>query len=481
MSCNCGKHNVPHVAPPGHDCNHINHVFDPNPPAFYGTWKHMSGFDPSGKVSVCTPGIDSGLYTKCGPLNCTCKCGSLYTLTGVKTSARIVVDITMNYADSTSVTVTITPGEVYMFTYLEEGELKDCCGLVTSIYKVETLESKTNLYKIRVDCSSSYGSNVVVFKTDQIRMVEKYKAYMFESSKLSNCTAQSGTAVSAIIRDAIVVNAELDSNNNFIKGDIIYGVLENGKLVNCTVEGENDKGHVLMLVDAVCHGGEIVSGKILNGILKSGDVDGIVDEDTGISTGTARGTITNAVILKAKTTGGYTEEGEGTLIDPIIEGTLYESTITGDIVTTGGVTIGDVTTGGVTVGGTATGGTAVGYINGKMFKITGGTTTGTLHSVGGTVVGGVISGGTRVGNAIYGATVTGGTLTGGITTGGTTSGGKIEPVEAGDIRVAETPVEPATSGKRPYRDDCLLVGKDKTTDEPWTNIATTNMEKLEIL
>ena len=489
MSCNCGNHHSHPPIPPGHDCSHINHVFDPNPPAFYGTWKHMSGFDPNGKVSVCQPGIESGLYSKGGPLNCNCGCASLYSLTGVKTTARIILEVSLSYSNpSKDKSIILQPGNVYLFTYLEDGELKDCCGLLTNIYKVEGLESKTNLYKIRVDCSTSYGANVVVFKTDQIRGVEEYKNYMFEPTKLSDCTAKNGSIVSAIIKDAIVINAEVDKYNNIIRGDIIYGILENGKMVDAIVKGTNENGHILVMVDAPCYGGEIVSGKILNGVLKSGDVDGVTEEGTGITTqATLKGIITNAVIQKAVTKGGYTNEGEGTLIDPTIDnGNTYGGTITGTTVTTGGVTSGNITTGGTTVttDGTVIGGVTIGEINGRQFKIENGTTKGTFTTTGGVVVGGTVTGGQRIGNTIYNATVTGGTVTGGITTGGTTtvdlSIGDITPATADDIIIKTTEYDPnQDTGKRTkIRNDVLWIGEDRITHEPWTNIATTTIGKV---
>jgi len=428
MSCNCGGGHQP-LHGPGHDCNLINHAFDPNPPAFYGTWNHLHGHDATSRVSVCQPGVHSGLYKKSGPLNCQCSCATMYTLTGIQTTARIVLDVKLSYniADMNKI-VTITPGELYTFTYLEDGQLKTCSGKVTNIYKVNELEESTNLYKIRVDCSSNYNNHVAVFKTDQIRGVDKYSIYAGEDTIITNGYHEYGTTIAQVIKDAIVVDAELDSEKNIIKGTIIAGTLEFASTMDGVCVGTNSNSRDVLITGVVSTNGEIAGGTILNGIVRSGDIDGETDEATGIVIhATIKGIIGNAVIVNSKVSGVQVAANKGTIIDPVIQGTtVYNATVSGDdMVTTGGITIGNLTTGGVT-----TGGTAVGTIDGKSYSITGGTTTPTksgagtgesLTTSGGVLTGGEIIGGTRIGNAIYGATIKGGVVHNGVTTGGDTS------------------------------------------------------------
>ncbi len=427
MSCKCGHGHGPMPHPshgPGHDCNFISHAFDPNPPAFYGTWNHLYGHDATNRVSVCQPGVQSGLYRKNGPLNCPCGCATMYTLTGVTTKARVVLDVTLTYTVSDlNKTITISPGEMYTFDYLEDGEMKNCSGKVTNIYKVEQLEENPNLYKIRVDCSTNYNNNVVVFKTDQIRGVQKYYQYAMEDSEITNGYHEGGTTIAQLIRDAVVVDAELDAEKNVLKGTIVYGILESGMTVDGVVIGTNKSGHDILLTNAQSVGGEISSGMLLNGIVRSGDIDGETDEATGIVTkATIKGLIANVVILNTNVAGVRVPSGKGTVVDPTIDdGILYNATVSGDIVTTGGVTVGNITTNGTTKGGTAEGGVAYGTIDGKQYSIEGGRTTGDLTTTGAVVVGGTIVGGTKVGNVIYNATVTGGVASNGITTGGTTT------------------------------------------------------------
>ena len=435
MSCNCGGGGHHHPIPPhgpGHDCNLINHAFDPNPPAFYGTWKHLHGHDATSRVSVSQPGVQSGLYKKCGPLNCQCNCAKMYTLTGIKTVAKIVLEVRLSYtiADMNKV-ITISPGDIYTFEYLEDGELKTCTGKVANIYKVNELEGNTNLYKIRVDCSTDYSHNVVVFKTDQLRGVEKFYQYAAEDNAVTNGVHEGGTTIAQTIRDAIVIGAELDSNKNIYKGTIIAGTLDWGQTIDGVCIGTNSSGHDIMMSPVTSTGGEIAGGTILNGIVRTGDIDGEVDPDTGIVTNaTIKGIIANAVIANSKVSGARVDNGNGTVIEPVIEDSIvYNAVVTGEnMVTTGGITVGNMTTGGITKGGTARGGIAYGIINGKQYVIEDGTTTTInintsnekLTTTGGVLIGGTAVGGTKIGNAIYGATITGGTVNSGLTTGGNT-------------------------------------------------------------
>lgn len=425
MSCNCGHHHHNHMGPP-HDCNHINHAFDPKPPAFYGTWDHLFGHDISHRVSLGQPGVQSGLYRKCGPLNCAC-CGKVTMLTGVDASAKLILTVHLSYSDSSmNKDIDIEPGYIYTLEYLNEGELCQCTGLVTNIYKVSQLDETTNLYKINVDCSTQYSHNVVVIKTDQLRGIAKYQPYYGEDTSIRSAWHLYGTTISQMILDAVIVDAELDKDRNLVKGRIIRGTLQNATTTSGICIGENSSNHNIILYNASSTGGNILDGLIVNGIVASGDIDGETEEDTGyIVRATVKGTLRNVLIVDSKVTGCSVPSETGTLLTPIIEDSrVLDATVTGDdMVTTGGITVGNITIHGTTVGGIARGGIAIGQIDGKDFTIFGGTTISNgseMITSDGIVVGGTIVGGSRVGNAIYGATITGGVVTRGITTGGAT-------------------------------------------------------------
>lgn len=422
MSCNCG-HNHNHMGPP-HDCNHINHVFDPKPPAFYGTWHHLYGHDISQRVSLGQPGVQSGLYRKCGPLNCSC-CGKVTMLTGVNTTAKLILTVTLTYSDSSmNKEIDIEPGKLYTIDYLNEGKVCQCTGLVTNIYKISQLDESTNIYKINIDCSTQYAHNMVVIKSDQLRGVVKYQPYYGEDTELSSAWHLYGTTIAQQILDAVIVDAELDKDKNLVKGKIIQGTLQNATTTSGICIGENNLKHEIVLYNASSTGGNVLDGLLVNGIVTGGDIDGEVEEDTGyIIHATVKGNLRNVLLADTKISGAYVSSNNGTLLTPIIEDSrVLNATITGnDMVTTNGITVGNITIHGTTVGGNAQGGTAIGKIDGKDFTILGGTTIGSnMVTTDGIVVGGTIIGGTRVGNAIYGATIQGGVCTRGITTGGST-------------------------------------------------------------
>lgn len=483
MACNCGggSHFHENVGIP-RSCNQINHVFENNPPAFYGTWNHLYGHEVSNRVSSCQPGISGGLYRQNGPLNCNC-CGCTATmLTNVKTSAKIILTITFQYTNNGTTSIDITPGVLYTVQYLENGEIYQCTGMVTNIYKVEQLNESSNIYKIRIDCSTNYNHKVVVIKSDQIRGIKTYIPYQDEDTTLTNALHEYATVISNVIKDAIIIDGELDKNGNILKGTIINGTIEDGRTVDGLVNGTNSSNHNICMRNAQTAGGNITAGIILGGHFLSGDIDGKKEEDTGITTkATIKGILTDVIIINATVSGARTINNSGTVIDTtLFNSRLVDATVSGnDMITTGGITIGNITTNGTSIGGTATGGIASGYIDGIYFNMVSGTTVvnntssstpgyndstgnstnnygstttgsyynntgsgsssssnntvngniyaGKLVTHGGTVVGGTIRGGTRIGNAIYNATIIGGVCTGGITTGGYTYGGKLIP------------------------------------------------------
>lgn len=497
MACNCGQNKSAQLFGPGHDCNHINHVFDPNPPAFYGTWKPGCG---CGKSStVVNPGVSSGLYKCGGPLHCSCGKASAYNLIGVETKARIVLEIKMSYVNSSlDKTIIVEPGYVYSFDYLENGVMKHCTGLVTDVYRVEQVEGN-DIYKIRVDCSANYSNLVVVIKTDQIRGLEKYNPYEDADKGLTNGTHMCGTSVAAKIEEAYVIDAELDKNKNIVKGTIVSGRLK-GCTMDGIAEGTNKDGIILVMTSVQSTGGSYVSGYLLNGIVCDGDIEGDVDEDTGyVTNATIKGTIRNAMLINATLTevevDSTKNQNAHVMSNQYTDLTIVGTEVTGeDMVTTGGITIGDITTGGTTHGGTATGGTAIITEGDTRVAFTGGTTTGDITTTGGTVVGGVISGGTRIGNVIYNAVVTGGVLHDGTTSGGTTTydfnKDKVRPASSaaeapyGRI-IYENPnwndLNPRVDGfqrKLNSYEDLILATDRQNIGELYTNFGTCSMEKI---
>jgi len=502
MACNCGQNKSAQIFGPGHDCNHVNHVFDPNPPAFYGTWKPGCG---CGKSStVVNPGISAGLYKCGGPLHCSCTQASIYNLTGVETKARLVLEIKMTYVNSSlDKTIIVEPGNVYTFDYLEKGVMKHCTGLVTDIYKVEQVEESMDIYKIRIDCSANYSNLVVVIKTDQIRGLAKYSDYAGVDRSLKAAIHMAGTTIAAKIEECVITDAELDKNKNIVKGHI-----ESGKLTGCTmdgiVEGENKDNIIIGMTHAQSTGGSFADGYFLNGIVCAGDVDGDVDPDTGYITHATvtNGTIRNAMLIDTTITEADVDSNKNQNAE-ILENKYTDLTVIGtevtgeNMVTTGGITVGDITTGGTTTGGTATGGTAIYTTEGNArVGFVGGTTTGDIITTGGTVVGGIISGGTRIGNVVYNAVVTGGVLHGGTTSGGTTTYdfSKDKIIPASDAASIENPYgriiynNPHWNDVNPNLDnvqrvlrnyeDLILATDKKDIGELYTNFGTCTMEHL---
>ena len=418
-----------------------NHIFDPNPPSYYGDWSQPHGECIRNQISVCQPGMMTGLYNINGPLHICPAVNTASILTRVTTDAKIILTINFNYTDSSlNQSIDIIPGVIYTITYVENGDLKKCSGRVSSIYKVQSLENDS-IYKIKLDCSANYSNSVVIIKSDQIRYAYRYMQYAEEDPTIDKSIHKNGTTAADIVQDAVVTNAVLDANDNIITGNIISGTIVNGNTVDGIAQGYNSNGHKISVINGSTVGGIIQGGIILSGILRSGDVDKERDDKGIIRDATIKGILMNVVISDSEVINGKTSKG--TIIDPeIVNSTVQNAEVTGDnMVTTGGITIGNLTTKGTTIGGTAKGGTARGTIQGKQYIIENGITTGSkLVTTGGILVGGTITGGTQVGNAIVNAVITGGTVTGGTTTGGTTTDGEFKLASS-----AKLPVVPFTT------------------------------------
>ena len=415
-----------------------NHIFDPTPPPYHGGWNHLCGKDCANRVSVAQPGVASGLYAPTGPITiCPAYCSSTI-LTGVTSDAYIALKINFKFTNENfNKSIDVVPGRIYTVTFLEDGNIKKCSGRVTNIFKVNSLEND-NIYKIKLDCSSDYSNSVVVMKSDQIRDIVQYQKYADEETTISDSIHRGGTTAAAVIKDAIIKDATLDANNNIIGGKIMSGTIENGTTVDGIAEGYNSNNHRINVISGTTNKGIIQRGSIVNAIMRSGDIDGIKDDTTGITEhASVKGIITNAIIINSEVVGGTTTGG--TLIDNTINNsTVKDAKVTGeDMLTVGGVTIGNITTNGTTTGGTALGGYAIGTIDGKQYIITDGETTGNLTTTGGTLVGGEIIGGSRIGNMVINAVIKGGTVTGGVTTGGTTTNGTLLPIKSAEMPIVD--------------------------------------------
>ena len=73
-----------------------NHIFDPNPPSYYGDWSQPHGECISNQTSVCQPGMMTGLYNNNGPLHICPAVNTASILTRVTTDAKIILTINFN-------------------------------------------------------------------------------------------------------------------------------------------------------------------------------------------------------------------------------------------------------------------------------------------------------------------------------------------------------------------------------------------------
>ena len=376
MSCDCRNHGPIHQSFPYH-CDHVNRMFDPNPPAFYGTWNNTHRFSTTNRVSLTQPGVANGLFAKQGPLNCQC-CGNVTSLIGVLTQSRTVLTLDFQYSNPNMNTrIDVEPGKIYTVEFTDNGQMFKVTGMVTDIYKVNQISDDYAIYKIKFDCSMNYSNNVVVVKTDQIRSLKEYYKYDAVDKNIKNAKHTFATNISDIINDAVIINAELDSGKNIISGTIIGGTIVNGKTVDGLVEGKNGNNENITMLNTITTGGTILNGKIVGGIIRSGDIDGIEGEDGITTNATVKGIISNAFISDISVEGAYTvDTTDAIVIDKVLENSqVINAIVSGsDMITTGGITIDNITTGGITIGGTAVGGIASGFINNNYYTITGGTT-----------------------------------------------------------------------------------------------------------
>lgn len=487
--------------------NMINHTIDyypnmppPNPKTwtFYGNMESYRSFVDTNQFCAAAPGVSSGLYNPEGPLTLgNARCTPIY-LTNVKSTAKFSLKVEFTYSNSDlNESIDLEIGKVYVVTYLEVTNIKRCIGKCTDIWKVNSSETN-HYYKIKFDCSVEYLNQTVIIKNDQIRGLAIYTGYEDQSTTIKNSLHKYGTSCGTV-KDAVVINATVDSAGNIIEGDIVNGTLE-GYTVDGIANGKNNKEVTISTINSTTINGTIIEGKILSGLNTAGNVDGIVESDTGITTNaTIKGTIENAIIINSHIQGGTTSGGK--IIDPkITNSVLYNGSVTSeDMVTRGGVTIGNITTGGTTVGGTATGGVAVGMIDNKVFSLENGTTVADsgkeLITSGGVVIGGVVIGGEKRGRSIINAIVKGGVCINGVTVNGVTSGGTLIPTPTNQISLGKqipmnpnfNDINPATgrgnNEDKPTRtaspnDYDLFVAYNDNTGEVFSNLGTAVVQEV---
>lgn len=493
---------------PTHFGDNINHAFNHRPPLpppnpHTEAWYDIEQYRPYyhlGHCSCITPGNMQGLYNPNGPLQISPAFAARTILTGVSAKAKVSLSIKFSYNDETADNVVdLEVGGIYNFTYLENGNLMQCAGKVADMWKVYDSDNKYNFYKIKIDCSVEYTNKVVVIKNDQIRGLSKYVPYSNEDTTIANSVHLYGTTIGNI-SDAVVTNAEVDANGNILSGDIVAGVVD-GHTLDGVSKGENNKHHEIMVTNGDTIGGTIEQGKVLSAMVRSGNVDGTVEDGTNITTrATIKGAVlSNAIIVNTLVRGGKTSKG--VFLDPTLNDSIvYNAQVIGDdIITVGGVTDGNITTGGTSTGGEAHGGTAIGVINGKSYTIEGGITKSKdehhkLVTTGGVVVGGTVIGGVQSGGITIGAVVKGGVVSSGTTINGITNGGTIIPAVVNQVPIAKA-VHPSVNKNSaaidkisipttqrvptwPPETDDLIIFNNLNTGKMTTNVGTAPIERV---
>lgn len=443
-------HKPPFPSPPGELYNPYAHLHPNAPPfphpnpktwAFCKHWDEYRPFVDTSQFSNACPGVTSGLYHPCGPLNLGKANENPTFLTSVETECQFSLRVSFNYSNTRyNNSVDLTVGTLYNVTYLENGTLYSCVGKCSDIWKIYGTDNAV-YYKIKFDCSVDYVSKTVIIKNDQIRALSIYTGLEAEDSNIDNSEHNYGTTT-AIIEDAVITHVTMDANGNFIDGTVVSGIID-GCTCDGIANGTNKNGTKITTINTITKGGKIYNGKIISGIMISGSIDGgYTDPQTNIRTDVEfRGKVAHAIVINTTIKEG-TSAGGKIIVPEISNGIVYNARITGsDLITTGGVTAGNITTGGTSTGGTGTGGTAVGTIDERMYTIEEGITKPapgkSLITTGGVVTGGSIIGGVREGNLIIGATIQGGIVTQGNTINGVTTEGTIMPTPSNPIPVGK--------------------------------------------
>ena len=356
-------------------------------------------------------------------------------LIDVSTKPITTVVVGLQYSDETkNYNMEVEPSTKYTVVYLDNKQLKKVTGIVRDITKIYKLnETDTDIatiedYMITLDASTEFVSNVVKFKTNQIRSIKRFVKYADEGTDLTEASSHGGTTIGAVTK-IVIQDATIDDKGH-TSGGTTTGGDTTGETTGGITDGKNKNGNHVYITDGKVTGGTISGGTMVSGDMVSGTytiTGGTTVDSTGVTYhATITGNATNVIIANSVISGG-TSAG-GTVFDPTLTDTVViGGTVTsgGDMKTIGGITEGDITYGGTIYGGTVTGGEATGIINGKTGYATGDIVTTGGTTTGGVTTGGTVIGGTSVGSIIINATVIGGTATGGTTTGGTTTGGTI--------------------------------------------------------
>lgn len=482
MSCNCNPHHQKHSsATYPYNCDQVNRMFDPNPPAYYGTWNNTHKFNTTNRVAMTQPGVCTGLYHHDGPLHCD-HCGKITTLLGVSTTAKIILTLNFDYTGDTTYSIDIEPGKIYTIQYVEDGVLLTKTGIVVDIYKVDGINDINSPYKIKLDCSKNYTNDIAIINTYNIRAAKEYSEKEEINLELKNIIHLDSTIVANKIVETELTNVVF-KDDRIVSAKIKKGILINSTNNHGIIKAVNNDQKEITLIHSKSFNGLVVSGTIKNANMLDIKIEGAINDDNGTLVEAIKlvGTITNVVIENANIVDPRVETSDidiNNIIEPVIyDAIVSDAVISGeDMVTIGGITIDNITTGGTTYGGIANGGVSIGNINNEPFTIIDGVTKyeksyndnyrnisncGFInnpssdcnckrdHSKGmsihgnlidikdenefkdklittnTTVVGGKIIGGVKKGNIIYNAIIKGGIASNGITLNGVTREGTL--------------------------------------------------------
>ena len=365
-------------------------------------------------------------------------------VTDVAAIANYTVDLTISYSDGSSVTTTLSKNTKYVIKYVHEGMIVQAVGVITGIGKINNSSNCTcdccngEDYLIRIDCSNEYNSNVITIRSSMIRDIKPYTKYADEDSTIKSSIVR-GATVFGTIENIKIEDATVSPTGVVIKGTIVKGnITDNCAIADGCAVGDNKYGHHIVVINATTEGGNIINGNIMSAKVYDYTItDGELNPETGYTTGCIIEAAKGMVVANDGTVvGGISSNG--TVIDPVIKNSVVAGGVrTGvDVVTTKAIVVGGIGYGGASEGGVLTGGTATGEINGKMYTIEDGITTGGFSNKC-TVTGGVIHGGTTIGDTTIGSIIEGGVVDCGVTFEGTTTLGEDGVIKTGSFRLPE--------------------------------------------
>ena len=337
-------------------------------------------------------------------------------VTDVSAISSYTVDLTISYSDGSSVTTTINKNTKYVIRYVDEGELKQCVGVIVAIGKVNNASSCTcdccngEDYLFKVDCSVEYNSAVLVIRSSAIRDIRVFTKYADEDTTIENAVIR-GAALIGNVSETKITEATITRDGIVTAGKLVAGIPseDNCAITGGCAVGNNPLGHKIVVIESDYTMGNIIGGNVVSAKLYEYTIEGgETDPETGTTTNCTLNDVKGVFICNDVTAlGGMSSKG--VVIDPTIKNsTVVDGTRSGnDMVSVKGIVISNICYGAAVEGGVLTGGTAVGFIGDKVYQIEHGITTGGFSNKA-TVTGGIVEGGTVIGNCIVGATVKGG-------------------------------------------------------------------------